>query len=92
MKIKMVQDVRSDLPFLSTPGTILRFGKIYEATANKQGAVCGKCENGEMLGVRPGEFEFVSLPKWLYDKWKPVFPWSVDGAIIEEQEVQDGEM
>lgn len=88
MKIKMIKEVRSDLPFLSTPGTILRCGKIYEASANKQGAVCGKCENGKMLGVRPGEFEFVSIPKWLYDKWKPAFPWSVYGAIIEDQEVE----
>lgn len=86
MQIKMVMDVRSDLPFLSTPGTILRFGKIYDASANKHGAVCGKCENGEMLGVRPGEFEFVSLPKWLYDKWAPAFPWSVENAIIEAEE------
>ena len=85
MRIKMVQDVRSDLPFLSTPGTILRFGKIYDASANNHGAVCGKCENGEMLGVRPGEFEFVSLPKWLYDIWAPVFPWSVANAIIEAE-------
>lgn len=85
MRIKMVQDVRSDLPFLSTPGTILRFGKIYDASANKHGAVCGKCENGEMLGVRPGEFEFVSLPKWLYNIWAPVFPWSVANAVIEAE-------
>ena len=86
MQIKMVKDVRSDLPFRKTPGTILRFGKIYDASANKHGAVCGKCENGEMIGVRPGEFEFVSLPKWLYDKWAPAFPWSVKNAIIEEEE------
>lgn len=86
MKIKMLEDVRPDLPFLSAPGTILRFGKIYEASANKHGAVCGKCENGEMLGVRPGEFAFVSLPKWLYDKWATVLPWSVENAAIEAEE------
>lgn len=88
MKIKMIKDVRSDLPFLSTPGTVLRFGKVYEATANKLGAVSGKCENGEMLGVRPGEFEFVSMPKWLYDKWASAFPWAVNGATIEEGDVE----
>ena len=86
MKIKMVQDVRSDLPFLSTPGTILRFGKVSEGYANKNGAVSARCENGEILGVRPGEFEFVSLPKWLYDKWAPAFPWSVENATIEAEE------
>ena len=86
MKIKMIKEVRSDLPFLSTPGTILRIGMVYDATANKNGAVCGRCANGELLGVRPGEFEFVSLPKWLYDKWAPAFPWSVENAIIEAEE------
>ena len=40
----------------------------------------------EQLAVRPGEFEFVSLPKWLYSKWAPVFPWSVEKAIIEAEE------
>jgi hypothetical protein len=59
---------------------------VYDATASKNGAVCGRCANGELLGVRPEEFEFVSLPKWLYDKWAPVFPWSVENAIIEAEE------
>lgn len=85
VKIKMVQDVRSDLPFLSTPRTVLKFGKIYDATANKNGAVYGRCDNGELIGVRPGEFEFVELPKWLYDKWASPFPWSVQGATIKEE-------
>lgn len=85
MKIRMIKDVRSDLPFLSTPGTVLKFGKIYDATANKHGAVCGRCDNGELIGVRPGEFEFVELPKWLYDKWASAFPWSVQFATIKEE-------
>lgn len=86
MKIKMIQDVRSELPFLSTPGTILRYGKIYDAVSNKHGAISARCENGQMLGVRPGEFEFVSLPKSVYDKWATNFPWSVEGASLEAEE------
>lgn len=29
------------------------------ATMNQHGAVCGKATNGKMLGLRPGEFDFV---------------------------------
>ena len=86
MQIKMIEDVRSELPFLSSYGDVLKSGKIYEASANKHGAVCGKCDNGKLIGVKPGEFVFISLPKWLYDKWAPVFPWSVENAIIEVEE------
>ena len=56
MQIIMLKTVRSDLPFMSNPGTKLLAGKVYEATTNKHGAVCGICENGELLGVKPDEF------------------------------------
>ena len=69
MKIRMVKEVRSDIPILSTSRTVLRDGKIYEATANKHGAVCGICGKGELIGVRPGEFEFVELPKVWFKKF-----------------------
>lgn len=59
MKIRMLENVRPDLVFLAKPGTILRCGKVYEATENKYGAVSGICENGEVLGVKPDEFELV---------------------------------
>lgn len=62
MKIKMLETVRPDFPFLLTGvplDTILICDKVYEATKNKYGAVCGICENGQMLGVKPGEFEIV---------------------------------
>ena len=85
MKIRMIKEVRSDIPVFSTSRNVLEFGKTYGATANKHGAVCGRCDNGELIGVRPGEFKFVELPKWLYDKWAPVFPWSVQLATIKEE-------
>lgn len=85
MRIRMIKDVRSDIPILSNYRTVLKSGKTYDATANKHGAVCGRCDNGELIGVRPGEFEFVELPKWLYDKWAPAFPWSVKFATIKEE-------
>lgn len=45
----------------------LLVGKVYEATANKNGAVSGITEEGISIGVRPGEFEFVEAPEWLRD-------------------------
>lgn len=70
MKIRMLCTVRPDLMFAAEPGTVLRAGEEYEATANKHGAVCGICENGHVLGVKPGEFEFVKAPDWLLEIWK----------------------
>lgn len=62
MKIKMLETVHPEFPFLLTgvpADTILICGEIYEATRNKYGAVCGICKNGQKLGVKPGEFEIV---------------------------------
>lgn len=62
MKIKMLKTVRPDFLFLLTGvpfDTMLVFGEVYEATQNKYGAVCGICENGEKIGVKPGEFEIL---------------------------------
>ena len=66
MKIKMLETVRPDFPFLLSGvsfDTILICGEEYEATQNKYGAVCGICENGQKLGVKPGEFEIVEEAK-----------------------------
>ena len=40
-------------------------GAVYDATANKNGAVSGITEEGIAIGVKPGEFEFVEAPEWL---------------------------
>lgn len=70
----MLETVHADLIFLAKPGSILRQGKVYEATANKNGAICGVCEDGDILGVKPGEFEFVDAPDWVQDIWRSVHP------------------
>ncbi len=60
MKIKMKETVRPDWSFnFQKPDNVLVADQIYEATQNKHGAVCGICENGELLGVKPGEFEII---------------------------------
>ena len=70
IRIRMKHDVRPDLIFLAKPGTILRAGMEYNATANKNGAISGICENGEALGVKPGEFEFIEAPEWVLKIWR----------------------
>lgn len=65
IRIRMLQNVRPDLAFAAKPRTILRGGEEYPAMTNHNGAISGICESGEALGVRPGEFEFVSAPEWV---------------------------
>ena len=88
MKIRMLMTVRPDFPLIVTslPGTILHVSEVYEATSNKNGAITAICANGERLGVKPCEFEFVSLPQWVYDKWADMWPHSVEHATIEQEE------
>lgn len=70
IRIKMIKTVRPDIPFLATdPKTILVIGEVYNAVANKNGAIAGICDNLKRLGVKPGEFEFVEAPEWLLSIW-----------------------
>ena len=72
IEIRMLTTVQADGLFkllgcdkgLSTP-TVLLKGMTYPAVSNKHGAIAGICDNGERLGVKPGEFEFVSAPDWV---------------------------
>ncbi len=62
IKIRMKVTVRPDWPFnFQKPYNVLVLvaGQIYEAIQNKHGAVFGICENGELMGVKPGEFEII---------------------------------
>lgn len=40
-------------------GCILYGDQLYHTTVNSHGAVCGICDNGQALGVKPDEFEVV---------------------------------
>lgn len=61
--IRMKQTVYPDLFYGIKPGTVLKSGRVYRATIGEKGAVCGICENGERLGVKPGEFEVIDAEK-----------------------------
>lgn len=55
VRIRLLKTLRSDWPFsnLSVPAG------IYEAEMNQHGAVSVRARNGQLLGIKPGEFEFV---------------------------------
>lgn len=74
MRIRMLETVRPELPFLAKPGSILAVGEEYEATSNRNGAISALCENGEHIGVRPGEFVFLDAPDWVRDIWAKEYP------------------
>lgn len=74
MRIKMLVDVRPELPWMAQAETILRAGETYEAKSNIHGAISGLCANGEYLGVRPDEFVFVEAPERIKDIWRVVHP------------------
>jgi len=38
---------------------------------NKYGAISAICSNGDPLGVKPGEFAFVSALQWVLEHWIP---------------------
>jgi hypothetical protein len=63
IRIRMRKTVRA--VFIFSSNIFLETGKEYPATTNKYGAISGVCDNGELLGVRPGEFEFISAPEWV---------------------------
>lgn len=69
----MKKTVRPDFPLGivgllgEKPGTMLRAGCEYYADTNKFGAISGFCDNGVLLGVKPGEFEFIEAPEWVLE-------------------------
>lgn len=56
---------------METPAdTFLLEGHEYDATANNNAAIAAVCNNGQILGVKPGEFEFVKAPEWVLRVWR----------------------
>ena len=80
MKIRMLETVWPCLP-----GPVLGRGKEYEAKANRHGAICAVTTIGETVGVKPGEFEFLSAPAWVLDIWKKKYPEMCSNCKIEEE-------
>jgi hypothetical protein len=61
-KIKMAKTLYPDEVCgisLAKPGTMLELNQVYDCWVNSHGAVAGYCDNGEKLGVKPGECDVV---------------------------------
>jgi hypothetical protein len=62
MRIKMAKTLYPDEVYginLGKPGTMLELDQVYACWVSIHGAVAGWCDNGERLGVKPGEFDVV---------------------------------
>lgn len=64
---------------------VLFEGEEYEATANKHGAIFTNDRKAHGVGVKPGEFEFLSAPAWVLDIWKEKYPTMCSKCKIEEE-------
>src|SRR6185503_1489139 len=56
LKIKMNMTLYPDMPFLAKPDTKCLKDEEYYVWVNSYGAVSAILENGEQLGLKPGEF------------------------------------
>jgi len=68
----MTKNVIPEIPILALNNRkmVLKAGKDYDAISNPNGAISGICANGAVLGVRPGEFQFISAPDWVLKLWE----------------------
>jgi hypothetical protein len=57
-RIELPRYVRGDFPF---HGTVARSG-VHQPEANKHGALSVRATNGDLLGVKPGEFRWLDCP------------------------------
>jgi hypothetical protein len=78
LRVRMNQKVTSDVPYPQLPNysPICVQGSEYYVWVNSYGAVAAILENGEQLGLKPGEFEVI---EWHDDK-----PIQVDQFIVAE--------
>lgn len=61
LEIRMLTTVESDIPFfVSSSRRMAVFGKVYPCWVNSFGAVAAILPNGDVLGVKPDEFEVVA--------------------------------
>lgn len=72
IKIKMLTTVRPDtimgwLPIQNKLNICAYAGESYEAESNAHGAISVAID-GNRLGIKPEEFEFIEAPSWVLDK------------------------
>lgn len=83
--VRMLERVRPDFPPVSKPGTVALCGHVYECVTNQHGAVSVICPNGELLGVKPDEFEVVQF----FGRWQSVVEWPKGMALAQSTDTHD---
>lgn len=86
IRIRLTRRVRSEVPV--GPQAQAEQG-IYEAEINPLGAISVRASGGEMLGIKPGEFEFASVDDVLeYERRFPGWAGKVAGIGVLCAEVE----
>lgn len=68
IRVRIIKTVKPDMRMLLPDAGASRTanpGEEYDADSNQNGAVSIIFPNGDKLGVKPGEFEFIEAPDWL---------------------------
>ena len=61
MKVRVLRDVRSDLPFILPGSAVVVKAGFHEIGMNPHGAIHAVLDDGTTLGLRLDEFEFLTL-------------------------------
>lgn len=67
IRVKMLTTVVPDIGFCTDLNRIASASHEYDAVSNAYGAIAVICKNGKLLGVRPGEFEFIEAPERIFN-------------------------
>jgi hypothetical protein len=62
-RVRMLQNVTVDLPFMASPSCEVIEGCEYEVSVNTHGAVSAITQNGKLPGLKPSEFEVIEWHK-----------------------------
>lgn len=86
LRVRLPYEVRSDLPAIIAPRAATRGSR--PVALNPQGAVSVRSDDGEILGVKPGEFDFecpyaVGTTRLHEGKWK-IEPHGVQRLCVRE--------
>ena len=59
VKVRLFETVRGEIPF--DPNPPIAAPGVYDGIMNKLGAICVRCNDGQLLGVKPGEFSLLEI-------------------------------
>jgi hypothetical protein len=86
IRVKMLRHVFG-CGFVCPPGTVAKGGMEYEGSSNQNGAISAILPNGEKLGLKPGEFEFLEAPEWVLRIWAQHDP-NITCRLVKRKDTQ----